>query len=98
MPLYEYACTDCGEHCEVLQKTHESDPQNCPHCQHSGLQRIVSNFGTNLPGVDSRRALHRRLPKSHPRTNGAATTPTKGPACGHNSGFSQRLKQYEKRI
>jgi putative FmdB family regulatory protein len=98
MPLYEYACEDCGKKCEVLQKFYESNPQNCPNCGKLALQRVVSNFGTKLPGLDSRQELRKRLPKSQPQTNGTAVTHSHGPACGHSSGFSQRLKQYEKRM
>ncbi|MDG2198339.1 MAG: zinc ribbon domain-containing protein [SAR324 cluster bacterium] len=98
MPLYEYACEDCGKKCEVLQKIYESNPQNCPNCGKLALQRVVSNFGTKLPGLDSRQELRKRLPKSQPQTNGTAVTHSHGPACGHSSGFSQRLKQYEKRM
>ncbi len=95
MPLYEYACADCGEECEVLQKIHEPNPQICPNCGKPALQRVVSNFGTKLPGLQSRQELRKRLPKSQPQTNRTAVTHSHGPACGHSSGFSQRLKQYE---
>ena len=98
MPLYEYACAHCGEECEVLQKIHEPNPQSCPNCGNPGIQRVVSNFGTKLPGLESRQELHKHLHRSQPQTNGAAVTHSHGPACGHSSGFSQRLKQYEKRM
>jgi putative FmdB family regulatory protein len=98
MPLYEYACAGCGEKCEVLQKSHEPNPQNCPNCGQPALQRVVSDFGTKLPGLESRQELRKRLPKSQHQTNGAVVTHSHGPACGHRSGFSQRLKQYEKRM
>ena len=98
MPLYEYACADCGEKCEGLQKIHEPNPQSCPNCGNPGIQRVVSNFGTKLPGLESRQELRKRLPRSQPQTTGAAVTHSHGPACGHSSGFSQRLKQYEKRM
>ena len=97
MPLYEYACAECGEKCEVLQKIHEPNPQSCPNCGKTSLQRVVSNFGTKLPGLESRQELRKRLP-NQPQTNGAAVNHSHGPACGHSSGFSQRLKQYEKRM
>ena len=98
MPLYEYTCADCGEECEVLQKIHEPNPQICPNCGKPALQRVVSNFGTKLPGLESRQELRKRLPKSQPQTSGTAVPHSHGPACGHSSGFSQRLKQYEKRM
>ena len=98
MPLYEYACAHCGEECEVLQKIHEPNPQSCPNCGKTSLQRVVSNFGTKLPGLESRQELHKRLPKPLRQTSGTTATHSHGPACGHSSGFSQRLRQYEKRM
>lgn len=32
MPLYEYVCTSCGEHMELLQKLHAAPLAACPHC------------------------------------------------------------------
>lgn len=32
MPLYEYACTSCGEHTELVQKLHAAPLAACPHC------------------------------------------------------------------
>ncbi|MGQ9496272.1 MAG: FmdB family zinc ribbon protein [Thermoanaerobaculaceae bacterium] len=32
MPLYEYACTSCGEHTEVVQKLHAAPLVACPRC------------------------------------------------------------------
>ena len=98
MPLYEFACANCGAECEMLQKINEQNPQICPNCGKPALQRVVSNFGTKLPGLESRQELRKRLPKSQPQTNRTAVTHSHGPACGHSSGFSQRLKQYEKRM
>ncbi|HCV86045.1 MAG TPA: hypothetical protein DGB85_05575 [Deltaproteobacteria bacterium] len=98
MPLYEYACAECGEQYEILQKINEPSPKSCPNCKRPGLYRVVSNFGTKLPGLESRQELHKRLPKPLRQTSRTTATHSHGPACGHNSGFSQRLKQYEKRM
>ena len=54
MPLYEFACANCGAECEMLQKINEPNPQICPNCGKPALQRVVSNFGTKLPGLESR--------------------------------------------
>ena len=59
MPLYEYACADCGAECEVLQKIHEPNPQICPNCE--ATLTIVSNFGTSYP-LESRQELRKRCP------------------------------------
>ncbi len=54
MPLYEYTCAECGEQYEILQKINEPNPKSCPNCKRPGLYRAVSNFGTKLPGLESR--------------------------------------------
>jgi putative FmdB family regulatory protein len=41
MPLYEYRCTGCGEHIEVLQRLGEAWLTECPSC-HGVLERMIS--------------------------------------------------------
>src|SRR5690242_18668465 len=37
MPIYEFECTECGDHFERLQKLSDPDPTVCPKC---GAQRV----------------------------------------------------------
>ena len=50
MPIYEYECTGCGHHKEVLQKA--SDPQlvECELC-HDTLKRLISQNTFHLKGT-----------------------------------------------
>jgi putative FmdB family regulatory protein len=32
MPIYEYACSQCGRHIEVLQKVSDPPPKRCRSC------------------------------------------------------------------
>jgi putative FmdB family regulatory protein len=42
MPFYEYECTSCKHHVEVLQKISDAPLRKCPHCGKSALQRQIS--------------------------------------------------------
>lgn len=46
MPIYEYACRDCGHEFEELVRGNETPA--CPSCESDELERIVS-----LPSVRS---------------------------------------------
>lgn len=101
MPIYEYGCGDCGLHTEVLQASHEAPLQICPACGSNAMQRLISNFGTQLPGLEGRQQLRQQrqpMPPSRPSLPSASITHSHGPACHHQSGFAQRLKQYEKKM
>ena len=60
MPLYEYRCTTCGEHTEVLQHLGDAPPSECPRCRghlvkvftapslrFKGTGWYVNDYGTN---------------------------------------------------
>jgi putative FmdB family regulatory protein len=43
MPIYEYACQDCGLYFEQMRKLSESDaPMKCPDCSSWETQKLVS--------------------------------------------------------
>lgn len=42
MPIYEYACRDCGERFEAL--VIGSVPASCPACQGDRLEKLLSVF------------------------------------------------------
>lgn len=44
MPIYEYACGDCGHQFETLVRT-GTTPQ-CPSCQSTTLEKQLSVFAT----------------------------------------------------
>ena len=57
MPIYEYACTVCGQEFEKLVRQSSPQPE-CPHCHSSELRKKLSAFSalssapsaTDLPG------------------------------------------------
>ncbi len=50
MPLYEYACGECGGHLEVRQRIADDPLTTCPRCEKNGLQRLVSQSSFALKG------------------------------------------------
>jgi putative FmdB family regulatory protein len=51
MPIYEYACSNCGKVSDVLQKMSDPAPEKCEHCGAEGtLTRVVSRTTFVLKG------------------------------------------------
>jgi putative FmdB family regulatory protein len=42
MPFYEYECSACKHHTEVLQKISDAPLKKCPECGKSALKRLIS--------------------------------------------------------
>jgi putative FmdB family regulatory protein len=49
MPLYEFACLDCGKRFEALVRT--STLPTCPDCEGHKLERLLSMFSVNSEGT-----------------------------------------------
>ena len=44
MPIYEYACSDCGSEFELIRPLSQADKEApCPHC-HKSARRKLSTF------------------------------------------------------
>jgi putative FmdB family regulatory protein len=46
MPIYEYACRDCGHRFEYL-KLSQSPAAQCPACQKQNLEQLISLSATS---------------------------------------------------
>jgi len=51
MPFYEYECSACSHHVEVLQKISEAHLRKCPDCGKSALKRLISAPVFRLKGA-----------------------------------------------
>ncbi len=49
MPTYEYACRQCGDHLEVVQKFTDDALTVCPSCSGS-LRKVFGNIGISFKG------------------------------------------------
>ena len=54
MPLYEYACEDCGKTFEQLVSVQNRDNGvECPECGSSKVERLISSFAIGKSGASS---------------------------------------------
>jgi putative FmdB family regulatory protein len=51
MPIYEYACSACGHHLEVMQSIKDAPLSQCPKCKKRKLKKLVSAAGFQLKGT-----------------------------------------------
>jgi len=49
MPTYEYACTSCGDHLEVVQSFKDEPLTTCPKCSGS-LRKVYNPIGVVFKG------------------------------------------------
>ncbi len=50
MPIYEYKCGACGHQLEKIQKMSDEPLKDCPECDESRLEKMVSAGGFSLKG------------------------------------------------
>ena len=50
MPIYEYACKECGHEFDALQKISDAPLKECPECKKPGLRKLVSAPSFRLKG------------------------------------------------
>ena len=50
MPIYEYACSNCGHSFDELQKISEAALVHCPQCDEPALRKMVSAPKFRLKG------------------------------------------------
>jgi putative FmdB family regulatory protein len=82
MPTYQYACTECGERLEVVQKFSDDPLTVCPACS-GRLRKVFSAVGVVFKGSGFYKT------DSRSSGSGAATKPAKaGSAAGSGDGGS----------
>lgn len=50
MPVYEYACNECGNRFEKMQPITADALKDCPHCGKSALRRVFHPVGVIFKG------------------------------------------------
>ncbi len=50
MPIYEYNCTNCNHHFDLIQKINDEPVKQCPHCHANTAIRLISAAGFQLKG------------------------------------------------
>jgi putative FmdB family regulatory protein len=86
MPTYQYACTNCGEQLEAVQKFSDEPLTECPACG-GRLRKVFSAVGVVFKGsgfykTDSRTTTKKSTPsdKSQPDKSESPGTSTDKPA------------------
>ncbi|TAL58496.1 MAG: zinc ribbon domain-containing protein [Legionella sp.] len=51
MPIYEYQCTNCHHHVDIIQKVSDAPETKCPECAKESLVKLVSAAGFQLKGT-----------------------------------------------
>jgi putative FmdB family regulatory protein len=88
MPFYEYECSACKHHTDVLQKISDAPLKKCPECGKQTLKRLISAPVFRLKGggwyetdFKSDNEAKRNLAKDEaPESSGDAKTETKAEA------------------
>ncbi|MGW4792340.1 FmdB family zinc ribbon protein [Nonomuraea sp. NPDC004297] len=82
MPTYQYACNDCGEQLEVVQKFSDDALTVCPGCE-GNLRKVFSAVGIVFKGS----GFYKTDNRSSSSTSSA--TPSSAPANSSKSGESK---------
>jgi putative FmdB family regulatory protein len=51
MPIYEYQCTHCHHHFDLMQKISDEPVTRCPQCDKNTLIKLISAAGFQLKGT-----------------------------------------------
>ena len=60
MPTYEYRCTNCEEHLEVVQSFSDEPLTKCPNCGKKTLRKVFSPVGIVFKGSGFYKTDNRR--------------------------------------
>lgn len=87
MPIYEYACSECGHELEAIQKMSDAPLTECPSCHQPRLKKLISAAGFRLSGsgwyeTDFKKSDQRNLAKKDKEAKEApACTDSKKSSC-----------------
>lgn len=91
MPIYDFACTDCGHGFERLQKLSDPDPADCPSCGAAAVKRRLTAPSFRLAGsgwyeTDFKKDGDKKKNLAEPATAPAATPASAKPATSGKAG------------
>ena len=90
MPTYQYACTECGEQLEVVQKFSDEPLTVCPACE-GRLRKVFSPVGVVFKGsgfykTDSRKSTATSSSAKSDAKSDAGSDSKSGTGSGSGSG------------
>jgi putative FmdB family regulatory protein len=77
VPTYQYACNDCGEQLEVVQKFTDDALTVCPACE-GNLRKVFSAVGIVFKGSGFYKTDNRSSSTSAPATSGKSADSSSG--------------------
>ena len=100
MPTYEYRCTKCGEHLEVVQSFKDAPLTECPTCG-GELRKVYSPVGIVLKGsgfykTDSRSSGKR--PSSKPKEKESTSSSSDSSSSSSSSDSSSSTSKTDSKI
>ena len=79
MPVYEYECTKCNKHFEIMRKISDDPLTSCRECG-GDLKKLITNtsfvlkgsgwYVTDYPSADRKKAIDAKKPKAEPKDKG----------------------------
>ena len=90
MPTYQYACTECHDQFEIVQKFTDDALTECPHCG-GKLRKVFSAVGVVFKGsgfyrTDSRSSSSSSTPASSSSKDGSSGSSSSGSGDSGSSG------------
>lgn len=94
MPIYEFACQDCGHEFEKIQSFSDSSTPACPNCQGVHVQRRLSAPAIHFKGsgwyiTDSKNAAKGSATGSSSSEEGKSDSKSDGKSDGKSEGKSE---------
>ena len=88
MPIYEYKCTECNEHFEVMQKITDDPLTTCSSCG-GELKKLITStsfvlkgsgwYVTDYPSSERKKAMEDKKPAGNgKKSDGSDKSPTSG--------------------
>jgi putative FmdB family regulatory protein len=81
VPTYEYACTKCSEHLEVVQSFTDDALTTCPHCG-GPLRKVFGSIGIVLKGS----GFYKTDSRASAKSGAKGTSEAAGGSSGENGG------------
>jgi putative FmdB family regulatory protein len=82
MPIYEYECTKCHKHFEIMRKISDDPLTSCRECG-GELKKLITNtsfvlkgsgwYVTDYPSAERKKAIEAKKPKTEAKDKGSAS-------------------------
>ncbi len=96
MPIYEYACTACGERTEAKQSFNDPPLEECPHCG-GKLRKLYSPVGIVFKGSGFYATDSKKKSSSSSKSDSSSKTDsTTGSKSSESKSSSSSSKSSEK--